>query len=203
MDYNENAFDTVRDLQFQLDMAKQNSFGRNFMDGSLGYNHSGTSTTGYVYDYRKISERQRRIENVLTVSEYRILISTTFRDSRETIDKYIAILEKLKTEGIFDDMPSPNNDLSMGGTLGMGFGVPVSGGWFGGPPVQNNCFTANNGATTTSNNSAKFGEVETDKRGLVIPDSVIAETTKRTIDQIKAAVESVDEIKDKTNTDKD
>ena len=139
--------DTVR--QMNEDRLMNTSFFRGFMNDRvpMGSNRTFAKSFGPMIPNEDfvstpdIIERQNKISETITAAEWAILTDTNITSSKADIIRYVEILQKLITVGVFDKCPPDIN--AAGGPVWVNpnpwmYGGPA-------PVVPENPFTAING----------------------------------------------------------
>ena len=112
--------DMIYDLENKIEMLKEQPETTGFMKTRLKVYNAGvtrfdgfynvcTSNGAYVPSHLFMRDIvMKKIKDELSASDYETLQYTTYESSKETIEKYIEILNRLVDKGIFD-IPQPKN----------------------------------------------------------------------------------------------
>lgn len=89
--------------RWKLEGAMTNSMNRGFMDMS--------SSGAYISPIESIGDKRSKIESILTVAEYRLLLDVRYTSRKEDIIAYVAVINKLIDAGCFDESVRCFNEL--------------------------------------------------------------------------------------------
>lgn len=139
--------DFMYELQRQVNELKENPTSIGFMRNHslFAYDVNENSVIAYPAD---CAAREKAIKNSLTAAQYDTLQKTTFISSKETVEEYINLLQRLVNKGIFDIPKTTAPTFPR-------YPYPIPGGY----PMPNLCNSTNwdkvykdiNGITTDDN----------------------------------------------------